>query len=1012
MMVLMVVALIGVQSFAVSAGPTGPQLSVQYADESGNPTSDDINYNQIDSSRDLICSINYVMNRQTGDWDYVNDPAEDVFKYYWKKLGSAPIQSRTLPSEYTSEGDVWMCDVYGKLYDDNGNVVRDNVLLVSQDQYFNLYVSAEEVVIPPYLDAQVYPAKPTVDDNLTCGAEQESNVNYFWYEYSSLTDFPDYPIHNGYQLDTAVTKPHYYYQCVASHDGSSDASSLRQIDVTTNKVATVADVIVTDNETTCQFEGGEAIDTAQYSIRWYKNDVSYLPLNDQATALKSTFGGWAIDDTLRCDVSTKVYGKTVSSADVEVDPVPSATPLELSDFTTDPAQGDIGTPFTFGVTFTDPENLAIDTFSMTIDGSDVYSVSDGTLVATGDGNYANGEVFETSGAITGFLRGNHTVRFDVISDDGRHINETYTFTVDNYVPQISNVPVDIEVAYGTSITLDIEALDLDNDNLSYQITPAEGFVQDGTDETIFRWHTTQADVGVYDLEVRVSDGIDVGTQSFTVNVTGEPLPADDAPEVTFVNPTDGMSLASGATVNFQATVTDTEDGTLPASNIVWYAEHTTNASLSPGPFGNGQSFSHALDPSVWPLGTYNISVIAVDSAMQSTEESILVDVVEDADPTITFESPADGATFHIGDFVDFRAQATDTEDGDLSSSIEWYSNINGYLGTGANVQMVLDGTDLDVGVHTISARVTDSVGQETVVNRTITVLPGDFESVDVIMKVVPQYGDSPLTVYYEATPINGTPLSYVWDLNGNGKIDSTKQSGTFTYHESGQFTAQLNVEFGTENNIQTVTKQTVVNITQPEMAPEIYLSTSRTNGGYPLDVEFTIDARGNGPFTYLWDFDGDGETDRTDSDVSRQFDVEHEYDDVDEYEMTVTVVDKNGVSTTETVPITVENRRPKTRFGRIIHDDVYTPGETARIAIQFDSFGNVDIDDARLTVMVDELGIMSFVGPFDISRSGERTKEVFVEIPSYAPVGEYDMRVVLSNDEFTRTKYRPITITE
>jgi len=396
--------------------------------------------------------------------------------------------------------------------------------------------------------------------------------------------------------------------------------------------------------------------------------------------------------------------------------------------------------------------------------------------------------------------------------------------------------------------------------------------------------------------------------------------------------------------------------------------------------------------------------------MQSTEASILVEVAEDADPTITFESPADGATFSIGDFVDFRAQATDAEDGNLSSEIEWNSNINGHLGSGENVQMVLDGSNLDVGVHTISAQVTDSVGQETVVSRTITVLPGDFDDVDVIMKVVPQYGDSPLTVYYEAIPINGTPLSYVWDFDGNGKIDSTKQSGTFTYHEPGQFTAQLNVEFGTENDILTVTKRTVVNITQAEMAPQMYLSTTRTSGGYPLDVEFTIDARGNGPFTYLWDFDGDGETDRTDSGISRAFDVEYEYDDVDEYDMTVTVVDANGVSTSETVPITVENRQPKTRFGRIIHDDVYTAGETARIAIQFDSFGNVDIDDAQFMVMIDELGIMRFVGPFDISRTGERTKEVFVEIPSYAPAGEYDMRVVLSNDEFTRTKYRPIQI--
>lgn len=1007
---LLVVVLFIAQAMSVQANPLGPQLTVQYADGSGNPTADAINYNQIDGSRDLICSIEYVMNRQTGEWDYVNDPAEDVFVYYWKKLGTAPVQSRILPSEYTNEGDVWMCDVYGKVSDGNGNVVRDDVLLISQDQYFNVYISAEEVVIPPYLDAQVYPAKPTVDEPLTCGAEQEAGVNYFWYEYSSLTDFPNYPTHNGYELDAAVTKTHYYYQCVASQSGESDSSALRQIAPTTGKTNVVTDVIVTDNETQCLFDGGESINTDMYTIRWYKNDVNVISLTDYTTALKSAFGGWLVDDTLRCDVSTKVYNLPVSSAQTDINPIPSPNPMDLTDFIKTPLQGDISTPFTFSITYTDPDNLAIDTFSMTIDGSDVYTISDGTIVASGDGDYSNGETFTTSGAISGFARGDHTVRFDVISDDGRRANETFTFTVDNYVPQISNVPAYVEVAAGTTLTIDVNAFDMDYDDMSYAIVPAEGFVQDGTDESLFRWHTTNADIGVYTQEVRVADGFDTGVFTMTVNVTGTPGPVNQAPNVTFINPTAGQALARGSTVNFQAMVTDLEDGTLPASSIVWYAAHTTDTSLSPGTFGNGQTFTLMLDPTVWAEGTYNLSIVAIDSTMQTTEESILVDIVDDADPVLTMQSPADGTTYQVGDFIDFRATASDVEDGDLSSSIMWESSINGFLGSGENVQMVIDGTNLEIGVHTITATVTDSTGQQAQVSRTINVVPGTFADVDVIMKVVPQYGDSPLTVNYEAVPINGTPLSYVWDLNGNGQLDSTKKSGTFTYHEPGLFTAQLNVEFGSPDNIITITKTTLVNITAPTVQPDIYLSTSRTDGGYPLEVEFTIDTRGNGPFTYLWDFDGDGDTDRTDNRMKREFTVDYEYDDVGEYGMTVTVVDANGVSSTKNVPITVENRQPKTRFGRIVYDDVYTAGEMARIAIQFDSMGNIDIEEARMTVAIDELGIMNFVGPFDISRSGERMKVVYLDIPKKAPPGEYDMRVVLSNDEFIRYKYRPITI--
>jgi hypothetical protein len=67
--------------------------------------------------------------------------------------------------------------------------------------------------------------------------------------------------------------------------------------------------------------------------------------------------------------------------------------------------------------------------------------------------------------------------------------------------------------------------------------------------------------------------------------------------------------------------------------------------------------------------------------------------------------------------------ATDVEDGSLSSTIVWSSNLAGDLGTGASLSV----SNLTVGTHTISASVTDSSGQQTTQTMTITVATADTD---------------------------------------------------------------------------------------------------------------------------------------------------------------------------------------------------------------------------------------------------------------------------------------------
>ncbi len=75
-------------------------------------------------------------------------------------------------------------------------------------------------------------------------------------------------------------------------------------------------------------------------------------------------------------------------------------------------------------------------------------------------------------------------------------------------------------------------------------------------------------------------------------------------------------------------------------------------------------------------------------------------------PTVTITSPADGDTFDSGASILFEGTASDTEDGDLTASLVWTSDIDGQIGTGGSFS-----TTLTDGNHTITASVTDSGGK-------------------------------------------------------------------------------------------------------------------------------------------------------------------------------------------------------------------------------------------------------------------------------------------------------------
>lgn len=88
-------------------------------------------------------------------------------------------------------------------------------------------------------------------------------------------------------------------------------------------------------------------------------------------------------------------------------------------------------------------------------------------------------------------------------------------------------------------------------------------------------------------------------------------------------------------------------------------------------------------------------------------------------PTVTITAPGNGAT--VGTTVTLTGAANDNQDGNLSSSIRWSSNVAGNLGTGTSVSATLA-----LGAHTLTAAVTDSGGLTTSTSVNVTVASAAF----------------------------------------------------------------------------------------------------------------------------------------------------------------------------------------------------------------------------------------------------------------------------------------------
>src|SRR6185295_11748671 len=193
--------------------------------------------------------------------------------------------------------------------------------------------------------------------------------------------------------------------------------------------------------------------------------------------------------------------------------------------------------------------------------------------------------------------------------------------------------------------------------------------------------------GTHTITATVSDA-GGKTDSATVSIV-----INGAPSVTIASPAPDSVFSPGDTVVFTATATDPEQTDLSAL-IAWSSDLD-------GPLGDGASLSvSTLQP-----GTHTITATVTDA--DGKTDSATVSIVVNGAPSVTITGPAGDTVYSPGDTAVLTGTATDPEQTDLSAAIDWTSDLDGSLGTGASVSV----STLQSGTHVITATIVDAGGK-------------------------------------------------------------------------------------------------------------------------------------------------------------------------------------------------------------------------------------------------------------------------------------------------------------
>ena len=321
---------------------------------------------------------------------------------------------------------------------------------------------------------------------------------------------------------------------------------------------------------------------------------------------------------------------------------------------------------------------------------------------------------------------------------------------------------DQSVDEGATVELSGSGTDSDGNVVSYSWLQEAGTVVTITNTDLanasFVAPTVSASESLlFRLTVTDDDGA-TGSDTVSVTVNNVPIPPPPPPnQAPTANAGVDQTVDEGATVRLTGTGADV-DGTIEAyswQQISGLAVVITNADMA------NASFTAPVIEAAQDL-TFHLTVIDDDGATGSDSVTITVNDTDPVNtaPSVTIDQPTDNAVFDSNDTIVLAATATDPEDGVISGDVAWTSDLDGDLGTGATLS-----TTLSIGVHILTASITDSGGSTASDSVTVTVGPAPADSIENVD--TDAYTDSPSSLVLDS---RGNPVVSCFDSSGHLKM--------------------------------------------------------------------------------------------------------------------------------------------------------------------------------------------------------------------------------------------------
>jgi hypothetical protein len=486
----------------------------------------------------------------------------------------------------------------------------------------------------------------------------------------------------------------------------------------------------------------------------------------------------------------------------------------------------------------------------------------------------------TGGAFSSRLpAGTNVITASVTDAGGATRMAAVTVTVTDTPPAVSISSPTGADSFRTSddVRLAASASDVEDGDLSASVvwsSSLDGIL--GVGRTL----TKKLSMGSHTVTASVRDAAGM-TRTATVTV----VVADTPPSVGIQSPADGAVFTAGAPISFRGTANDFDEGDLSGS-IVW-------ASNAVGRIGTGDAFTTTLS-----AGTHVITASVTDANGSTTASTVAISVGSAA-PTISLQSPADGASYRTIDDVPLLASASDAQDGNLTSSIVWTSSRDGSIGRGGTVSR-----KLSKGTHVITAAVTDSEG----ITSSATVTVQIRNTPPVVAIASPSNGTSVLTkddVSFQgsASDFDDGPLtsSIVWTSNRDGRVGTG--TGFTRKLSKGVHTITASI-----TDVDGSTTTASITVTVANTAPSVTISSPSGGSSFLTrdDVSFKGTAsdfdQGSLTGSIAWTSSRDGAI-GTGGTFSRRLSK-------GTHVITARVTDVDGASTTATLTVTVGNTPP------------------------------------------------------------------------------------------------------